>query len=152
MPIKKYCSYTGCRVLLEEGIIYCDKHKKRAMQNKVYNDRRYSINRNDKKEQNFYRSHYWAMARDIAIAHYYGIDIYEYYTTGQIIEAETVHHIIPIKDDWSKRIDQHDLLPLTYANHRHIHRKYKNGEKKKTQDELFEMMIRFSQELRVGVQ
>ena len=105
MPIKKYCSYTGCRVLLDEDITYCDRHQQQVKASRAVNDKRYSINRDDKKEQDFYRSHLWITARDTAIIRCYGIDMYEYYTTGLIIEADTVHHIIPIKDDWSKRID-----------------------------------------------
>lgn len=151
MPIKKYCSYTGCRVLLDEDIRYCEKHEKQAKANRAVSDKRYSNNRKDQKEQDFYRSPTWIKARDASIIYYYGFDIYEYYTTGLIIEADTVHHIIQIKEDWNKRIDLNNLIPLSDANHSYVHSQYNRGNKKEMQDILFEMIIRFFKEFRVGV-
>ncbi|WP_373485728.1 hypothetical protein [Acetobacterium malicum] len=64
MPIKKYCSYTGCRVLLDEDMKYCDKHQKQTRDHKASRDREYKRNRNDHKEQVFYRGQAWVNTRD----------------------------------------------------------------------------------------
>ncbi|OXS26391.1 MAG: hypothetical protein BI182_08315 [Acetobacterium sp. MES1] len=152
MPIKKYCSYTGCRVLLDEDVKYCDKHQKQTRDHKASRDREYKRNRNDHKEQDFYRGQAWVNTRDGSMSYYFGIDIFEYYTTGMIVEAATVHHIVPIKEDWSKRYDSNNLIPLTEKSHQYIHNEYGKGNKKQMQDILFEMKIKFFMDYRVGVQ
>lgn len=152
MPIKKYCSYTGCRVLLDEDVRYCDKHQKMTRDHKALRDREYKQNRDDNKEQDFYRGQAWVNIRDAAMAYYFGIDIFEYYTTGMIIEADTTHHIITIKEDWNKRLDIKNLIPLTEKSHQYIHNEYRKGNKKQMQDILFEIKIQFFIDFRVGVQ
>lgn len=151
MPIKKYCSYTGCRVLLNEDVRYCDRHQKQARDHKASRDREYKRNRDDHKEQDFYRSPAWVNVRDGSIAYYFGLDIFEYYTNGVIIEATMVHHIMPIKEDWYKRYDLNNLIPLTEKSHIFIHNEYRKSNKKNMQDILFEMKIQFFKDYRVGV-
>jgi 5-methylcytosine-specific restriction endonuclease McrA len=151
MPIKKYCSYTGCRVILDEDVMYCDKHQKRINEVKASRDREYKRNRTDRKEQDFYRSVAWIRVRDGTMAYYFGIDLFEYYTSGLIIEADTLHHIFPLKEDWGKRLDINNLFPLTEKSHQFIHNEYRNGNKLQMQDALFEMKIQFFNDFRVGV-
>lgn len=49
------------------------------------------------------------------------MDIYSYYILQRIEYGHTVHHIVPIKEDWSKRLDVNNLIYLTESNHQAIH-------------------------------
>ncbi|MFR1304108.1 hypothetical protein [Eubacterium callanderi] len=150
MPVKKYCSYTGCRVLLPEDVQYCEKHAKVKQQDNRRRNRKYKQQRNDQKEQHFYKSEQWERCRQSAIVFYFGMDIYEYYTTGRIAEGYTAHHIVELKEDWSKALDVNNIIYLTESNHQLIHEKYKKS-KKQVQRLLYDMILRFYEEFRVGV-
>lgn len=56
-----------------------------------------------------------------------GIDQYLYSTTGVVVAADTVHHIIPLKDDWSRRVDPDNLISLSAASHAEVEKAYKAG-------------------------
>lgn len=71
-----------------------------------------------------------------------GIDVYLFMTKGEIKHADTVHHIIPIKDDWEKRSDINNLMSLHHDTHSLIESLYKK-DKQKIQKELLEMLKRF---------
>ena len=128
-------------MLLPENIQYCEKHAKVKQQDNRRRNRKYKQQRNDQKEQHFYKS---------AIVFYFGMDIYEYYTTGRIAEGYTAHHIVELKEDWSKALDVNNIIYLTESNHQLIHEKYKKS-KKQVQRLLYEMILRFYEEFRVGV-
>ena len=70
------------------------------------------------------------------------MDIYSWYKYGRIEAGRIVHHIIPIKDDYSRRLDLTNLIYLTDANHKIIHARYEESEQKKgeVQQELFRMI------------
>lgn len=83
--------------------------------------KKYSMYRNDKREQKFYNSNEWKEKRLKVISFYNGIDIYELYTTGNVIPGHTVHHIIPLKDEWNKRLVTRNLIYLSEENHKKVH-------------------------------
>ena len=70
------------------------------------------------------------------------MDIYSWYKYGRIEAGRIVHHIIPIKDDYSRRLDLTNLIYLTDANHKAVHALYEESEQKKAevQQELFGMI------------
>ena len=51
----------------------------------------------------------------------HGLDWYEYLTAGRLVPGETVHHIVPLRDDWSLRLDPLNLICLTNQNHQLVH-------------------------------
>lgn len=58
------------------------------------------------------------------------IDIYMYMTKGKVIPADTVHHIIPLRSDWSKRLAISNLMSLHHDTHSMLEREYvRRGEK-----------------------
>jgi hypothetical protein len=118
--LKKLCSYNGCKVLVDYGIKYCDKHKAR---HNIYKANRLK-DKTEKKIQGFYNSIEWIRARELVKTKQYGIDIVEYYKTGKIVAAETYHHIVEVKEDYSMRLDIYNVLGLTNSNHQKIHGKY----------------------------
>lgn len=148
MPIKKLCSYSGCNVLVDYGTKYCDKHKTKDRDR--YKDYRKSRLRDEeeKARQEFYNSVEWKNIRDLAIRKYFGIDILEYYKTGQIIMGYTVHHIVELKDDWNKRLDINNLIYLSQENHVKIHKLMERSkeDKYKVVEMLLQVKARFERE------
>nr|WP_243125875.1 MULTISPECIES: HNH endonuclease [Clostridia] len=62
-------------------------------------------------------------------------------TEGRIELADTVHHIIPLRDNWSIRNDITNLMSLNHDTHSMIeqmYRKDKNGTQRILQDMLSE--------------
>ena len=76
------------------------------------------------RRQQFYNSKAWEQFRAAQAAAQLGIDIYEYYTTGRIIDAENYHHIQEITEAWARRLDAANVIGLSEANHRRIHKEY----------------------------
>ena len=77
------------------------------------------------------------------------IDVYMYMTEGVMIRADTVHHIIPLRDDWNKRNDPDNLMSLNHDTHSKIEQLYK-ADKEKMQIELQEMMTEYRKLVRQG--
>lgn len=100
------------------------------------------------KENEFYSSQEWKKLRQQAIDYFFALDIYSYYKYGIIEFGETVHHIIPIRKDFSKRNDIKNLIFLTESNHQRIHKLMKKGEAEKIKilNELKMMLNRFASE------
>ncbi|WP_394899045.1 hypothetical protein [Clostridium paraputrificum] len=148
MALKKLCSYSGCNVLVDYGTKYCYKH--RTKDKERYKDYRRSRLRDEeeKARQEFYNSVEWKNIRDLAIKKCFGIDIVEYYKTGQIIMGYTVHHIVELKDDWNKRLDINNLIYLSQENHLRIHKLMERSkeDKDKVIEMLLELKARFEQE------
>lgn len=116
MPIYKRCSRCGKR--LPSGTS-CECLKKRH--------REYDRYSRDKKSKDFYNSQAWLKKRTDVMDIDGGIDVYLYMTTGEIVLADTVHHIIPLKDDWGKRLDEDNLMSLNHDTHSIIEQQYKKN-------------------------
>lgn len=128
-----------CNKRLTEGTT-CKCIKNRHKEYKKY--------RKDVKEQKFYSSQEWIYKREKVKEKYKNIDLYSYFILGVIEEADTVHHIVELKDDWSKRFDDDNLIPLTEANHKGIvHKAYESSlkEKKEMMELLQSLIEKFKQ-------
>lgn len=148
MPIYKRCSRCGSRVPSGSKcpcIIEIEKQRKKAR------DKAYDTTTRDKKATTFYLSGEWEIVRADTIAHYTGIDIYSYYILNKIEYGHTVHHIIPLKDDWSKRIDKTNLIYLTESNHQLLHKAMREGKYQETIQLLQELVRKYEQELGEGI-
>lgn len=122
--IKKLCSYPGCHKVVEAGVKYCDKHRETDRKKyREYKQRRMRDEQEARRQQ-FYNSKAWEQFRAAQAAAQLGIDIYEYYTTGRIIDAENYHHIQEITEAWARRLDAANVIGLSEANHRRIHKEY----------------------------
>lgn len=120
MPIYKRCGRCGRRLEPSE-ICSCQKGRHRE----------YNHTRKDKKEIRFYWTDEWEKAKSGAIAECDGIDIYSLYVMGILETGYTVHHIVPLKDDWNQRKDRNNLIYLTESNHKLIHKKMEENEDEK---------------------
>lgn len=150
MALKKLCSRTGCHRVVDEDKKYCIRHEHLDKERyKEYQQRRLQ-DKLQKKYQEFYTSIPWKRLRKEIIAALFGMDILEYYTTGQIVPGERVHHIIELDEDWSSRLDILNLIYLTEKNHRIIHAAYERSpkDKKAMQTKLFQLLGRFYEEFK----
>lgn len=107
----------------------------------------YKHDRTDKKEQKLYSSKEWIGLRNYIRGYYNGLDIWAYYEKNQIIQGNTVHHIIEIKDNWDERLNSNNLILLSDSSHKEIHRLYLKN-KIETQKKLFELIKRFRKEFK----
>ena len=128
MPIYKRCSRCGKR--MEAGTV-CSCQKERH--------RDYDRHGRDQKSRHYYNSNEWLSARSAALEADDGIDVYIYMTRGEVVAADTVHHIIPLKDDWSRRNDIDNLMSLNHDTHSTIERMYRDNKHKMEQD-LMDML------------
>ena len=135
--MKKICPRCNRR-LVSISKKYCEVCEAKAnARHKEY--KRY---RTDDKEQRFYSDPDWIRKRDKI----------KYTDNGYCLRClnnndhrtiDTVHHIVELKEDWSKRFDDDNLISLCESCHQVIHRQYKTCEKKKAQDNLKAILRRF---------
>lgn len=118
MPIYKRCSRCGKR-LPSGTTCSCQIAGRRA------GYREYDRQQRDQKSKQFYDSQLWERARAAALEADGGFDVYAYMTDGRILAADTVHHIIPVKDAWEKRLDIDNLMSLSGNTHSAIEQLYR---------------------------
>ena len=130
MPIYKRCSRCGKRIPSGTS---CPCIKTRHKEYDKYS--------RDKKCKQFYASREWRAIRSATIEIDDGMDVYLFMTEGKLVAADTVHHIIPLQDDWQRRLDMDNLMSLSHDTHSMIeqmYRKDKTGTAKKLQKMLLE--------------
>lgn len=104
----------------------------------------YNKHRRNKKTAAFYVSSEWRKTRAETIRRFDGVDIYAFYVLHVIQTADMVHHITPIEDDWNRRLDATNLIPLSNHSHGIIETLYSKDEqtKKATQKMLYDLIER----------
>ncbi len=115
MPGKplKTCTYPGCAILTRER--RCEKH--RSVEAIAYNR-----NTRDKDSRAFYSSAVWEKCREAILAR----DSYlcqQCLNAGVLTPATMVHHKVPLRTDWSKALDEDNLVSLCEACHGAAHRR-----------------------------
>lgn len=139
MAIYKRCGRCGKRI---ESGSRCDCRKERHKEYDKYS--------RDKKSKLFYSGKEWEHARASALEADEGMDVYVFMTTGEMILAEDVHHIIPIKDNWDKRTDLDNLISLSHATHAAVEQMYKKN-KEQTQEILRKLLKEYREGKAGGV-
>lgn len=119
MQIKKRCHKVNCRNFVE-GVSqsYCEEH--RGYTNKQYNDYREKY---EKEYVEFYSSTAWRKKRKQALRRDEYICRRCKNEFGLITIAEEVHHIVPTKVDWDKRLKLANLMSLCKPCHQQIESK-----------------------------
>lgn len=104
----------------------------------------YNRTRRTKKSADFYKSSPWKRTRVAVLADFDGIDMFAYYVNNELLEAQEVHHIEELEDNWSRRFDTNNLIPLNHNTHTSITKLYKRSKatKKQTQCAL-NMLIEY---------
>ena len=136
MLLKHICPVCGKVIPISQS--RCPEHPSR---HKDYDDNvRYT---RDKKYHSFYLTSAWEAVKASAINKANGICIYTFFFEKKLAACEEVHHIVPLKDDWGRRLDVGNLIPLTHRVHMQIEKEYREGEKAKVQSLLFDLKRRF---------
>lgn len=138
MPIYKRCSRCGKRIL-SGNRCPCEKERHKE----------YDRFKRDRRSKQFYDSAEWIRARTDAMNTDQGIDVYLFVTKGEIKQADTVHHIIPLKENWEKRCDITNLISLHHDTHSLIEQMYKKN-KQRIQRELAEILKKYRETVRQG--
>ena len=123
-------------------------HEKKSQCIKRYEKERHRIydkNQRDKRSREFYTGKEWLKKREEILLLDDGIDVYLFMTKGKIVAADTVHHIIPLKDDWEKRFSDENLMSLNHDTHSMIEQKYKTN-KPETEQILMKMLQEYRQQ------
>ena len=132
--IWKRCPRCGKRI--PEGTQCEDCKRKRDKAR----DRYYDKHIRNKDAKAYYASEEWRIARELALDRADGICQWTLATEGRVEAAEDVHHIIPLREDWSRRSDPGNLIALSHSSHAHIEYLYKAGKKEETQKQLFKIL------------
>ena len=98
----------------------------------------------DSKAKAFYDGKEWEKQRK-RILEEDGIDVYLYMTSGEVKLADTVHHILPLRECWERRLDPDNLMSLHHDTHSHIEKLYKM-KKTEMEKQLSEMLTQFRRE------
>ena len=131
MSLKKFCSCcNNCLIDINEK--YCEKCKikkeKEIKENRKDYFKRYNENRDD--IYSFYNSKEWTSIR--AVVKQRDMGLCQVCLMKNIIHyMTTVHHIIELKDNYSLRIDENNLISVCSSCHQKIHREYENGTESK---------------------
>lgn len=104
------CNRQGCGNLTRTG--YCEAHT----QAKAENNRYYDKHQRNSRSTQFYHSAAWKRARDLIRIRDNGLCV-QCMSEHRITVGTIVDHIIPIKQDWNKRLDESNLQLLCHACH-----------------------------------
>lgn len=129
----KRCQNCGRRVPINE-VCPCVKARSRERH------KAYDSEGRDRESKAFYNSIAWQRTRERVLAIDGGIDVYLYMTKGIIKAADTIHHIVPLKDDYSKRLDTDNLMSLNHGTHSEIESMYDYYGKKAMEKKLSRML------------
>ena len=111
--LTKLCA--KCGRVMELGSALCPACQAKAdSRHKQYNN-----NVRDKRSARFYASPQWIRLRDLTMARA-GYQCQMCKQQGRVTPATEVHHIVPIRVDWSKRLDASNLISLCHKHHMEI--------------------------------
>lgn len=143
MALLKLCR---CGKKISIGEKYCNECNIKVEQSKRDSNKHYDKHIRNKRSTEFYHSKEWINLRVFVLDKYKGIDLYAYYIENEIKVADTVHHIEEIKDNWSRRLDISNLMPVSSSSHNTIDALYKR-DKARTQKMLFGLLNRWREEM-----
>lgn len=140
MVLVKYCR---CGNKIPQQDKWCDRCKCYYDKQQAKYNKKYDTTKRTNAE--FYNSKAWKDVRGYVLVMTTGIDLYDYYIKHAITKADTVHHIVELKEDYNKGLDIDNLIPLSSKNHKRIHLMYLKN-KKETQRMLFEVLEKARQD------
>lgn len=123
MQLKKVCPV--CKVsVIDASQPCCDRCTKRSTDR----HKDYDKFRRDKKAAAFYHSKEWKSIVAYVKQKQGGIDRYAYVTKHKLVTNDLcVHHIIELSEDWSLRLVPDNLIVVSDASHKEIHKAYRAG-------------------------
>lgn len=130
MALMKYCNRNGCNKLVPYDVRYCKAHTIDKTAENRERHKEYDAHCRNQTAKAFYNSAEWRAARARTLARDTNIDIYLYITEGRVVPADTVHHIVELMEDYSKRLDPDNLISISEPTHSMISKAYKDEAKK----------------------
>ncbi|NRY59858.1 5-methylcytosine-specific restriction endonuclease McrA [Clostridium beijerinckii] len=106
----------------------------------------YKKHRQDKDRQRLYSSKTWIRLRDVMYRKFMALCIVCLLKDNKIVNATTVHHVIPTEDDDSRWLDESNLCCVCSRCHQLIHNQYESKNKKEIQNILFGLIKKFEKE------
>lgn len=144
MPVYRKCTQCGKKVL-DGTLCVCEINKKR----KNYKDYKERLKQNETESKliDFYHSIGWIKLRESVAIHQFGLDLIEL-SRGNIVRADTYHHIKEVREHWELRLDKNNIIGLTSNNHNKVHAMMNKSDKDKisTQSALQDILIKFELE------
>ncbi|WP_353096215.1 HNH endonuclease [Tissierella praeacuta] len=142
MALKKLCK---CGKVIDYNQKYCSQCSVKYKQERKEYHKHYDKYIRDQDAADFYNSAEWEKAREYVIAKYEGLDLYAFFIEKEIIYADTVHHIEELRENWNRRLDISNLIPLSRSNHNKIHKMYEK-DREGVQELLFNLLERWKEE------
>lgn len=121
------CRQVGCRNLIQPPERYCPQHKWTPEQRAAYErernrerHREYDQTKRDKRLKAFYDSPEWERLRQYVLNrdHHLCVMCLEQH---RLTPADTVDHIVPIREAWDRRLDPENCRSLCASCHSKRH-------------------------------
>lgn len=109
------CKRVGCPNLVRPPETYCSEHIQQEQKYQRYYDRHIR----DQRAKAFYRSKEWLALREFVLVRDNYLCVL-CLRSKQITRAVAVDHIIPISEDWSRRLDPTNCRSLCLACHNRV--------------------------------
>lgn len=138
--LKKFCR---CGKIIPQNISMCSECEAKLNNRKRQGYKDYRHKRTDIKEQRFYSksNREWSITREAVINRDHGLCMI-CDSNNKEGYVEEVHHIVELKEDWSRRLDMNNLICLCKRCHFYVHKKYNRDEKckKEMQNKLKQLI------------
>lgn len=142
MALKKLCR---CGKIIDYNQKYCKQCGIKYQEERKEYHKYYDKYIRDQESADFYNSPGWEKTREYILNKYKGLDLYAFFIEKKIVYADTVHHIEELRENWNRRLDITNLIPLSSGNHTRIHKMYEKDEEG-TQEILFSLLERWDKE------
>lgn len=120
MPDLKFCV---CGKIIKKADKYCNKCKSKQSEKNSARNKQYDRYYRDTRAKAFYNSSAWKRLVSIIRIRNNGLCALCYHE-GIKSKGTMIHHIVPIKDDWSKRLDTANCIILCPECHGKVHSAY----------------------------
>lgn len=139
----KFCK---CGKIIEKADKYCDKcrieEEKKISEQKRHRNKMYDRYSRDKKSNAFYHSGAWVRLVNVIKIRESGLCL-RCWSNNIMTAGRIVHHIIPVKDDWNKRLDPLNCVYLCDECHSLVHKEYaKSRQSKERMQRILAKMVK----------
>jgi len=143
----KFCV---CGKIIEKADKYCEKCKSKQSEKISARNKHYDRHYRDARSKAFYNSSAWKRLVSIVRIRNDGLCAL-CYNEGIRSKGAMIHHIVPVKDDWGKRLDTSNCIILCRECHAKVHSAYdKNKKSKEDMQKLLKHIIADKKTLKQG--
>lgn len=135
MAIYRRCGKCGKKILHGNNCECLKATRKEYNKNVRYN-------KDNREYSKFYDNIHWKRMSIYIRCKYNGLCLVCYIKYKILNMANVVHHIVELKEDYSKRLDEDNLITLCHSCHNILHSNYTTKEKQ----ELYEIKNRYEEE------